>query len=132
MSDFLNSLLTQSEGKALELSCLIFVVTKSLEAQVEAQVKIHAAQVGEQVSEQMLCMLRSCLAESQSRFDLLIAAGLSDAYMNYRRHLLPLVVQGLIERTIMDKPNSRLQKYRLSGKGRALLISAGKDKGSHA
>ena len=106
MSEFLNNLLTQSEGKTLELRCLIFVVTKLLEAQVEAQVEMHAAQVGEQVneqvSEQVWCMLRSCLAESQSRFDLPNAAGLSDAYMNFRRHILSLLEQGLIERTIPE------------------------------
>jgi ATP-dependent DNA helicase RecG len=74
-------------------------------------------------------MLRSCIAEPQCRFDLLKAAGLSDVYMNYRRHLVPLLEQEVIERTIPEKPNSRLQKYRLSAKGKALLTSAGKENG---
>ena len=91
--------------------------------QVSEQV---SEQVGEQVSEHVFCMLRSFMAEPQSRFDLLKAAGLSDVYMNYRRHLVPLLEQGVIERTIPEKPNSRLQKYRLSAKGRALLTSASK------
>ncbi len=86
-------------------------------------------QVCEQVGEQVLCMLQSCIAEPQSRFDLLKAAGLSDVYMNYRRHLVPLLEQEVIERTIPEKPNSRLQKYRLSAKGKALLTSAGKENG---
>lgn len=47
--------------------------------------------------------------------------GLTNAYMNYKRHLLPLVEQGIIEMTIPDKPNSRLQKYRLTEKGENIL-----------
>jgi len=36
-------------------------------------------------------------------------------------HIDPALKAGPIERTLPDKPNSRLQKYRLTAKGRALL-----------
>jgi hypothetical protein len=37
------------------------------------------------------------------------------------RYLKPALDAGLIEMTIPDKPNSRLQKYRLSKKGKEVL-----------
>ncbi len=37
------------------------------------------------------------------------------------RYLQPALVAELIEMIIPDKPNSRLQQYRLTDKGRALL-----------
>ena len=43
----------------------------------------------------------------------------------YRRFLLPAMQQGLIEYTIPQKPNSRLQKYRLTAKGREMLKEGG-------
>jgi ATP-dependent DNA helicase RecG len=36
-------------------------------------------------------------------------------------YLRPAMDKGMIERTIPDKPNSRLQKYRLTDRGRTLL-----------
>ena len=40
---------------------------------------------------------------------------------NFRdRYLKPALEADLVERTIPGKPNSRLQKYRLTEKGRAL------------
>jgi predicted transcriptional regulator len=37
---------------------------------------------------------------------------------SFKRHIDPLLVEGLIEMTVPDKPNSKLQKYRLTGKGK--------------
>ena len=37
-----------------------------------------------------------------------------------KRFLYELVEDGLVELTIPEKPNSRLQKYRLTEKGRAI------------
>lgn len=56
--------------------------------------------------------------------DLLVLLGLRNRADLYTRFLLPAMNQGLIEYTIPDKPNSRLQKYRLTPKGKAMLKAA--------
>ncbi len=47
--------------------------------------------------------------------------GLTNHSKNYKAYLKPLIVHGLVELTIPDKPNSRHQRYRLTEKGRQLL-----------
>ena len=78
-------------------------------------------QVGEQVDEQVKAILHECQKGAKSKHELLGVAGLSNAYLNYKRHIVPLLERNLIEMTIPDKPNSRLQKYRLTVKGREVL-----------
>jgi len=80
-------------------------------------------QVSEQVSEQVRALLQYCAEQPRSKQELLAALRLSNAYMNYKRHIVPLLEQGLLALTLPDKPNSRLQRYRLTPQGRALLES---------
>lgn len=53
-----------------------------------------------------------------SREALQSALGLLDRKSFRERYLNPALTDGLIEMTIPDKPNSRLQKYRLTDRGR--------------
>ena len=79
-------------------------------------------QVGEQVGEQVVKIIRACKS-TKSKQELLAVAGLSNAYLNYKRHIVPLLEKGLIVMTIPDKPSSRNQKYRITEKGKAYLKS---------
>lgn len=81
----------------------------------------HAApQVTPQVGE-----LLSALAGEMRRETLQAALGLQDRKSFRARYLKPALADGLLEMTIPDKPNSRLQKYRLTDKGRQWLALQG-------
>lgn len=48
-------------------------------------------------------------------------------YLNYKRHIVPLLDQGLLAMTLPDKPTSRLQRYRTTAQGQALLAQIAAD-----
>ena len=48
------------------------------------------------------------------------ALGLADRKSFQQRYLKPALEAGLVERTLPDKPHSRLQQYRLSARGSML------------
>jgi len=62
-----------------------------------------------------------------SREEIQNSLGLKDRKLFRDRYFAPALAEGLIEMTILDKPNSRLQKYRLAGKGQRLkgMIDSG-------
>lgn len=60
------------------------------------------------------------LDQPMTRRELQEALQLKDAKHFRKAYLLASLEQGLVEMTIPDKPTSRLQKYRLTAKGRAL------------
>ena len=98
-----------------------FLLAALLTALREATRLPAGEQVGAQVSEQVKNILQACTNGPQSKLRLLESAGLANAYLNYKRHILPLVQAGILERTIPDKPQSRLQQYRLTEKGRRMI-----------
>jgi len=80
-------------------------------------VTTSAPQVMPQVTPQVREMLLAVQGE-MSREALQAALGLLDRKSFRERYLKPALSDALIEMTIPDKPNSRLQKYRLTDKGR--------------
>jgi Fic family protein len=79
-----------------------------------------APQVTPQVTPQVGELLVAIQGE-MGREALQSALGLSDRKSFRARYLKPALADGLIEMTIPDRPNSRLQQYRLTDKGRQWL-----------
>jgi len=90
-------------------------------------VNAHTPQVAPQVTPQVGEFLAAIRGE-KTREGLQAALGLSDRKSFRECYLKPALAEGLIEMTIPDKPNSRLQKYRLTDKGRQLLMQHGDKK----
>jgi ATP-dependent DNA helicase RecG len=80
-----------------------------------------AAQVTAQVTAQVEKALHSAESKAVSREELQAAAGIRHREHFRKAYVEPLVKAGWLERTLPDKPTSRLQKYRLTKKGRAWL-----------
>ena len=114
-------MLAQCDNSGNSNAFIEFLLAAILTAMREAGDSQPGEQVSAAVSEQVAKILKACSNSPQSKASLLDAAGLANAYLNYKRHIQPLIADGWLEMTIPDKPNSRLQKYRLTPKGRSLL-----------
>ncbi|NHQ59664.1 ATP-dependent DNA helicase [Chlorobium sp. BLA1] len=74
-------------------------------------------------------MLKNLGTEPLSAAELAVALGLQSKTGAFKRTLQKLVESGQVEYTIPEKPTTRLQKYRLTEKGRRLLEELGKGGG---
>jgi predicted HTH transcriptional regulator len=99
--------------------------TKALEELADC-LGLPTTQVTTQVAEQVAKVLR-VTDEPTPREQLQEAMGLQNREHFRQTYLEPLVTGGWLERTVPDKPTSRLQKYRLTGKGRAWLAARDKE-----
>ena len=79
-------------------------------------------QVAPQVTPQVLELLKAVKSDA-SRVELQAELGLRDRKSFFDRYLRPSLALGLLEMSIPDKPNSRLQKYRLTEKGHQVKLS---------
>jgi predicted HTH transcriptional regulator len=87
-------------------------VMKSINTQVDTQVD---TQVNTQVKKLILC-----INNEYSLSDIKRELQLKDRIGVMRNYIQPALHAGIIEMTIPDKPNSRLQKYRLTALGKEL------------
>jgi len=81
---------------------------------------VSAPQVAPSVTPQVGQLLQ-VMKDAMSREELQDILRLHDRKSFRERYLRPALADGLIEMTIPDKPNSRLQRYRLSDKGQQWL-----------
>ena len=102
---------------------LRFVFPLKETLRIEEELKPEGkAQVGAQEKAQVdLRILQACVATPRSSAEIAAALGHKSLSGNVRRTLTALRKAGLLEYTIPDKPHSRLQKYRLTRKGKQAL-----------
>lgn len=94
-------------------------------AQEKHQVR-HEDKHQVQLNDIQIEMLKSLKDRDLSRKDIFATIGMSGDSRSFKRHIEPLLVVGFIEMTVPDKPNSRLQKYRLTDSGKAFISHNGK------
>lgn len=73
-------------------------------------------QVGDQVSDQVKALLKCLAKQPLTALACMKKLGLAHRPTFRKNYLQPALDAGLIERTLPDKPNSSLQKYRLASK----------------
>ncbi len=93
-----------------------FVATVRRAALAGVQAKLSARDVA---------MLQACVQGAATSRKLRAAASYSTRTKNFEQRLDRLLHEGLLEMTIPDKPRSRLQKYRLTDKGKAAVGISG-------
>jgi Fic family protein len=94
----------------------LFALLDSIKAQAKHQDKHQV-----ELNEMMLSVLKSLKHANLSRKEIFTAIGVKGDTRAGRRSIEPLLADGYIEITVPDKPNSKLQRYRLTDKGKAVL-----------
>jgi ATP-dependent DNA helicase RecG len=88
-------------------------VEAPLEAPVEAPVELTATEKK---------IIAAIASQNLGQKELLDLLGYRQKTGNYKKSMAQLIRSNLIQRTLPDKPTSRLQKYRITEKGRKLII----------
>jgi Fic family protein len=92
-------------------------------AQEKHQVK-HEEKHQVRLSDTQIEVLKALKDKSLSRKDIFAAIEMNGDSRSFKRHIEPLLTDGFIEMTVPDKPNSRLQQYRLTDSGKALELTS--------
>ena len=86
-------------------------------------IRRKTVQVTDQVDPWIMRVLAACQKQPLKSIDLQQVAGIKHRVTFQQNYLDRLLEENWLERTIPDKPSSRLQKYRITTKGLALMAS---------
>lgn len=103
------------------LSALLDIIIAQEKHMVEHKDKHKDKHKDERLSDTMILVLKALEAKSLSRKDIFAAIGMKSDFRAFKRNVEPLLIDEYIEMTLPDKPNSKLQKYRLTEKGKATI-----------
>lgn len=87
-----------------------------IESQDKHQDK-HRVKHQVELSDISISILKALSNNALSRKEIFSSLKMNGDSRAFKRHIAPLIHDGLIEMTLPDKPNSRLQKYRLTSAG---------------
>jgi Fic family protein len=93
-----------------------------VEHQVEHQDR-HQVEHQVDLNNNEIAVLNALNGTILSRKEIFAAIGMSGNSRSWNRNIKPLLTKGFIKMTVPDKPNSKLQKYRLTKKGVAAINS---------
>jgi len=108
------TVLETADREADSTAFVEFMLTAIKEALYET---LETDQVSDQVSDQVKKILEKLTKGSFSALDLMNSLGLSHRPTFRNNYLHPALEKGFIEMTSPDKPNSRVQQYRITPKG---------------
>ena len=95
-------------------------VEHQVKHQVEHQVK-HQVEHQVELSKIQYAILETLRNGELSRKEIFAAVNIYGDSRSFKRNMEPLLSSGLIEMTIPAKPNSRLQKYRITAAGKSAV-----------
>lgn len=98
------------------LSAILEIIAEQAKRQVKHEDKRQV-----ELTDTQIAVLRSLEGKTLSRKEIFAAIKMNGDSRSFKRHVEPLLKAGLIEMTVPNKPNSRLQKYRLTDKGTAAI-----------
>lgn len=98
------------------LSALFEIIAQQQKHQVEHE---HKHQVD--LSDFAISVLKTIGGKTLSRKEIFAAIGMNGDSRSFKRNIEPLITGGFIKMTVPEKPNSKLQKYRLTDKGTAAI-----------
>jgi Fic family protein len=98
------------------LSAIFDIIAQQEKHQVKHEDKHQV-----KITDTAFAVLKALDGRTLSRKEIFAAIGLIGDSRSFKRNIEPLMAEGFIEMTVPDKPNSKLQEYKLTGKGLELI-----------